>query len=96
MQFPPHLGEVEELAKWARKIIHAHQVATSNMTIDPNLIHLSIPPSFIVLRYNKMNAYGNHFQIDNDYNNLLVTYDFGVTSIFQQSQGSEDEVLGAI
>lgn len=27
---------------------------------------------------------------------MLVTYDFGVASIFQQSQGSEDVVLGPI
>jgi hypothetical protein len=66
MQFPPHLGEVEELAKWVRKIIRAHQAKTSNMTIDPDLIHLSILPSFVMLRCSKMNAYGNHFQIDND------------------------------
>ncbi len=96
LQFPPHLGEVEELAKWVRKAISAHQVATSNMTIDPDLIHLSIPPSFKVLRYNKMKASRNHFQINNDQNNLLVTYDCGVTSIFQQPQGNEDEVLGTI
>ncbi len=43
-----------------------------------------------------MKVYGNHFQVDNNHNNLLVTYDYGVASIFQQSQGSEDEVLGAI
>jgi hypothetical protein len=43
-----------------------------------------------------MKAYGNHFWIDNDCKNLPVTYDCGVASIFQQSQGSEDEVLGAI
>ncbi len=24
MQFPTHLGEVEELAKWVKKAIHAH------------------------------------------------------------------------
>lgn len=27
---------------------------------------------------------------------MLVTYDFGLTSIFQQSKGSEDIVLGVI
>jgi len=82
MQFPAHLGEVEELAKWVRKAIHAHQATTSNMTIDLNLIHFFVPPSFIVLKYNKMKAYGNHFQIDNDQNSLLVTYDCGVAFVF--------------
>ncbi len=96
MQFPTHLGEVEELANWVRKTICAHQATTSNMTIDPNLIHLFVPPSFIMLKYSKMKAYGNHFQIDNDQNSLLVTYDCGVAFVFQQSQASEDEVFGAI
>ncbi len=95
MQFPTHLGEVEELANWVRKAVHAHQTTTSNMTIDPYLIHLFVPPSFIVLKYIKMKTYENHFQIDNDQNSLLVTYDCGVTFVFQQSQASEDKVLGA-
>jgi REP element-mobilizing transposase RayT len=64
--FLAHLGEVEELAKWVRKAIHAHQVATLDMTIDPDLVHLFVPPSFITLRYNKMRAYRNHFRIDSD------------------------------
>ncbi len=96
MQFPTHLGEVKELANWVRKVVRAHQATTSNMTIDPDLIHLFVPPSFIMLKYNKMKAYGNHFQIDNDQNSLLVTYDCGVAFVFQQSQASEDEVLGTI
>jgi len=95
MEFPTHLREVGEMAKWVRGAISSHQVA-SDFNIDPDLIYLSIPPSFTTFKYNKMKAYGNHFQVDNDHNNLLVTYDCGVASIFQQSQGSEDEVLGAI
>jgi hypothetical protein len=66
MAFLAHLEKVEELAKWVRKIIYAHQVATSDTTIDQDLIHLYVPPSFITLRYSKMKAYGNYFQIDND------------------------------
>jgi len=96
MAFLAHLEKVEELAKWVRKAICAHQATTSDMTIDPDLIHLSVPPSFIMLRYSNMKAYGNHLWIDNDQNSMLVTYDCGVAPIFQQSQGSEDEVLGAI
>jgi hypothetical protein len=50
----------------------------------------------MVLTYKKMKAYGNHFHVDDDYVSLLVTYDSGVASIFQQSQGTEDDVLGVI
>jgi REP element-mobilizing transposase RayT len=59
--FLAHLEEIKELAKWVKKTICAHQVATLDMSIDPNFIHLFVPPSFIVLRYSKMKAYGNHF-----------------------------------
>jgi hypothetical protein len=83
------------MAKWVRDAICNHQVA-SGFNIDPYLIHFSIPPSFTTFKYSKMKAYENHFLVDNDHNNLLVTYNCGVAGIFQQSQGNEDEVLGVI
>lgn len=43
-----------------------------------------------------MKACGNYFKVDDEQNNFLVTYNFGVASIFQQAQGSEDDVLGWI
>jgi hypothetical protein len=43
-----------------------------------------------------MKAYGYHFCVDDESNSTLVTYDFNVASIFQQSQGNEAEVLGVI
>ncbi len=66
------------------------------MTNDPYFVLFSIPPSFTTLMYSKVKAHGNHFQVDNDENNLLVTFDTSVASIFQQSQGSEDDILGVI
>jgi hypothetical protein len=59
--FPTHLQEVDEMAKWVRNAICTHQVGGSNMTINPNLVLLSIPPSFVALKYSKMKAYRNHF-----------------------------------
>jgi hypothetical protein len=50
----------------------------------------------IALRYSKMKVYMNHFRIDNYENNLLVTFDYGVAFVFQQFQGSEDDVLREI
>lgn len=66
------------------------------MTNDLELVLFSIPPSFMTLMYSKMKACGNHFRVDNDENNLLVTFDTSVAFIFQQSQGSEDDILGVI
>jgi len=87
MALPAHLQEVDEMAKWVRNVIHTHQVSSFDMTIDLDLVLLSIPPSFIALRYSKMKAYENHFQVDNDENNLLITFDFGVASIFSNLKG---------
>lgn len=58
--------------------------------------NLLILPSFTTLTYRKMKAYGYHFCVDDESNSTLVTYDFNVASIFQQSQGNEAEVLGVI
>jgi hypothetical protein len=58
--FPTHLQEVDEMAKWVRNAICTHQVGDSNMTIDPNLVLLLVPPSFRTLRYSKMKVYRNH------------------------------------
>ncbi len=95
MEFLAHHIKVGEMAKWVRDAICSHQVAGGS-NIDPDFIYFTIPPSFTAFKYNEMKAYGNHFHVDNDRNNLLVTYDYVVASILQQSQGSEDEVLGAI
>jgi hypothetical protein len=81
------------MAKWVRAAIQTHQV-DKTLPIDDDLLLFSVPPSFITLSYKKMKAYGNHFRIDDEQNNLLVTYDSSVASIFQQLQGSEDDVLG--
>jgi hypothetical protein len=83
------------MAKWVKEAIRTHQVDRT-LLVDDDLLLLSVPPSFTALSYKKMKAYWNHFKIDDEQNNLLVTYDFGFASIFQQSQGSGDVVLGQI
>jgi hypothetical protein len=39
-----------------------------------------------------MKAYANHFIVDDEHTNLLVTFDSSVAFILQQSQRSEDDV----
>jgi len=70
------------MAKWVKNAIRTHQVGGFDMTTDPNLVQIFVPPSFIALRYSKMKAYKNHFWVDNDENNLLVAFDFSVASVF--------------
>jgi hypothetical protein len=69
------------MAKWVREAIQTHQVDKTS-PIDDDLLLLLVPPSFIALSYKKMKAYGNHIKIDDEQNNMLVTYDFGVAFIF--------------
>ncbi len=61
VSFLAHLQEFDEMAKWVKNAICTHQVGSYNMTTDPNLVLLSIPPSFTALRYSKMKVYRNHF-----------------------------------
>jgi hypothetical protein len=79
--FPPHLQEIDQMAKCVKEAIWTHQV-DKTLPIDDDLLLLSVPPSFTALSYKKMTACKNHFKIDDEQNNLLVTYDSSVASIF--------------
>ncbi len=70
------------MAKWVKEAIRTHQVDRT-LLVDDDLLLLSVPPSFTALRYKKMKAYKNHFRIVDEQNNLLVTYDSSVASIFR-------------
>jgi hypothetical protein len=94
--FLAQFKKVDEMAKLVRNTIRTQQVEGFDMTNDLDLVLFSIAPSFMTLMYSKMKAHGNHFRVDNDENNLLVTFDTSVAFIFQQSQGSEDDILGTI
>jgi hypothetical protein len=43
-----------------------------------------------------MKVFGNHFRTNDEHNNLLVTFDSKVAYLFQQFEGSENDVLGQI
>lgn len=53
--------------------------------------HLSMKPKFFTLSYTRMKAYGNHYRVIGVNNtNTHATYDFGITSIFRQQQGTNE------
>ncbi len=62
------------MTTWLREAIqtHQHQLA-SDVSIDTDLVNLSVPPSFTALSYKKIKAYGNHFRIEDESTNMLVT-----------------------
>jgi hypothetical protein len=90
--FPKHLQQIDKTAKWVRDAIQTYQLISTS-PIGEDLVHLSVPPSFTCLAYM---VYKNHFRVDDEYNSLLIAYDYGVAFVFQQSQGNEDDVLGVI
>jgi hypothetical protein len=90
--FPEYLQKIDKMAKWVRDTIQTYQLISIS-PIDEDLVHLLVPSSFTCLAYM---VYKNHFRVDDEYISLLVTYDYGGTSICQQSQGNEDDVLGMI
>jgi len=65
MIFPPHLKEIDVMAKWAKNAIQTHQ-GVSTSPIDTNILMLSTPLSFTTLSYKKMKAYKNHFKMDDE------------------------------
>jgi hypothetical protein len=46
--------------------------------------------------YMKIGWDHSHYMMHQSYNSLLVMYDYGVASVFQQAHGNEDDVLGVI
>ncbi len=62
---------------------HQTYQLNSACPIDEDLVHLLVAPSFICLAFKKMKVYENHFPVDDEQNCLLITYDFGVASVFQ-------------
>jgi hypothetical protein len=79
--FPKHLQQIDKMTKWVKDAIQTYQL-TSACLIDEDFVHLLISPSFICLAFKKMKVYRNHFQVDDEQNCLLITYDFGVASVF--------------
>jgi hypothetical protein len=41
-------------------------------------------PSQVTMQYTKMQAYGNHFRMEDPNNRLLQTFDSGIASMFEQ------------
>jgi hypothetical protein len=50
--FPPHLQEIDQMAKWVKEAIQTHQV-DRNLPINDDLLLLLVPPSFTALSYKK-------------------------------------------
>jgi len=63
---PPFVWVIETMLQ------HQHVRATLD---DLNVVALSIAPCTIVISYNKIKAYGNHFHVDNVTSINTMSYD---------------------
>jgi hypothetical protein len=52
--------------------------------VDMNLLHLSTTLALIAESYKSMEAYGNHYRVDDASSKKLVSFDSGVACIFKE------------
>ncbi len=85
------------MSNWIQNAIRTH-IANGSTIEDKDVMHLSMKPKPIALRYTKMKAYGNHYRVnEGGAKTTMATYDSRVTSIFQQPQTThEGTTLGSI
>lgn len=75
---------VEWLPQYTTALVNAH--GSSNVDIE--LLRLSALPSRDAETYQQMWAYGNHYRVENERDNLgFVTQDYGIASIFGAEEG---------
>ena len=88
-RYPPHLLHglpdfVEWLPQYTTQLVNAH--GSSHVDID--LLRLSALPSKEAETYQQMWAYGNHYRVLNEGDELgFVTQDYGIASIFGAEEG---------
>jgi hypothetical protein len=73
------------LVEWVWNVVQEHQHLGMALE-DPEIDVLSCPPTRKTLRYQRLKAYGNHFQVSDCNTKGMVSFDCGVASIFGQWQ----------
>jgi hypothetical protein len=75
---------VEWLPQYTTTLVNAH----GSNNVDIELLRLSALPSRDAETYQQMWAYGNHYRVANEGDNLgFVTQDYGIASIFGAEEG---------
>ena len=75
---------VEWLPNYTSQLVHAH----GSHNVDIELMRLSCLPSSSAETYQQMWAYGNHYRVLNEGEQLgFVTQDYGIASIFGADEG---------
>ena len=75
---------VEWLMQYTTALVNAH----GSHNVDIALLRLSALPSRDAESYQQMWAYGNHYRVENERDNLgFITQDYGIASIFGAEEG---------
>jgi hypothetical protein len=73
----PTMAPFEE---WVQELLQTEHIDVTNLEEFDKLL-LSTPPSQRALRYCRMKAFGNHFQVEDKASSCLLTYASGVASV---------------
>ena len=77
--------------KWIRNVVHKHPVDPNNAD-DMDRVLLCNRPSQLATRYTRMEAYGNHFRVEDQQSAMLQTYDSSVASMFHMSSMESESI----
>jgi hypothetical protein len=87
---PKHLQEdTPSFVQWLQ--VHVREQQLVGVAIGPDVVRLSCPLAYKAYKYEKMWAYGNHFQVDIETKLQHLTYDSGVACIFNQASRSSTQ-----
>jgi hypothetical protein len=64
-----------------KNVVHGQPMDLSNLE-DINMVLLCSKPGQTTIRYIRMKAYGNHFEVEDSRNYSLQTFDSGVAYVF--------------
>jgi hypothetical protein len=88
-RYPPDLlHDLPDFVDWLPQFMHQLVNAHGSNNVDIDLLRLSSLPSKDAETYTQMWAYGNHYRVVNERDELgFVTQDYGIASIFGAEEG---------
>ena len=88
-QYPDGLSQdLPDFVEWLEQYTSELVNSRGSGNIDIELLRLSTLPSMNAQTYQQMWAYGNHYRVENDGEQLgFVTQDYGIASIFGAEEG---------
>lgn len=89
VEYPTHLSSLSPFDFWIREAVRDPTIVLSvpgGASLD--VLSLSNPPSWKVLKYKSIKAFGNHYRVNVDGGMDWETYDCGIGAFFQEEVGT--------